>query len=264
MKIVFHNGNKHEVDVKSIQKWSPKASVLNSGSTSRIVDNFPEAVWQSFMDLCHSRDVRIVPEHIPQLLQLIKNWEASGLIAELENRILQQRDPKLILKYFHAAPETFQTLRRVISENFNDFVNLPEMTALSTSTISSLMYPNTEYPSANAIRERFLSIRERLHLTRFGSDSEEVKIIQEISALKERLVESQRKLADIERTRSQYVRRTAIADERAGATLSEIEQILGRMKHQIDELQIIQMETNSITDKTAELEEQTRMFMQDV
>lgn len=257
MKIVFHNGNKHQVDVRLMTLWSPKASILNEGSTSRIVDGFPEAVWQIFLDLCHSREISMTPEHIPQLLQLIKNWEANKLITELENRIIQKRDPSAVVKYYAAAPETFQNLRQVMCANFVEFSKLSEFVHLPASILSSIMHPNTEFPSVVSIRERFRSIRDRLHPEQSKSDTEESRLLLEIADLRKRLDEARKKRLETERLKAQSARRTAVAEDRADAVLSEINGILRKMRHQIDEMRVIQMETDSINDKIAELREQT-------
>ena len=249
---IVHNGSMYLVDPECLKRYCSKATtILGTNKRPTVRDKVSEKVFLCFLDLCHNREVSIVPGDVPQLVELVNQWGAEKAILELENRIIESQNAAAILGFYRSAPAVFTRLGSIIGDNFGNFSRYPEMADIPSQWLEKLLYPETRSPVATAIRERFRGIKPRIRPDmRKQQEFQEESLHKDIENLKTRIQTVRRKTQAIE-ARVSHCYDAKVIDEKVERKLDEIEDILMKMKTEV-------LEVNGLERATAQFEERAQ------
>ena len=261
---ILHNGTSYQASPACLREFSSRAaSLLAAGKQLVFRDKVSEKVFACFLDLCHNREVSIVPGDMPQLVELVREWDAEKAVLELENRIIESQNPAAIISFYRSSPAVFRRLGTIIADNFVSFSRYPEMVDVPLEHLNKLLHGDTA-PVAAAIRERFRQIKQRIRpdVKRQQEQLEEA-MRKDVAELRAQIESARAKVREIEArvSRSNDVK---ALDEKVEEKLDEIEDIMVKMKAEVVDLNGMARATAQIEERVVQYNDQTKELVGEI
>ena len=191
---IFHNGKDHEVDIQKFTSVCGLAKRMSMNHRPLIFqDDYSEEIFEIFIHLCKGSVLtnELDPKFVPALLQLIQDYDAPSVEQELERKILEQKNNKLVVSFVKAAPDHFSGLFSYIHVHFDQFKGIPELfdlpiTALFRGLSSQETYSGS-IPSNDRDYAEMFEATNNLKDQEKTLDNEKAQLDQQINHIKDEI-----------------------------------------------------------------------------
>ena len=144
-KVILHNGTRYD-GVPFIEKSEIAKNIFLKENSININDNLPEQAFESFYYLALGSNHSFDPNLFPYIVDYAKLFHCPDVVFEIERRLLESPNPKMIIQFLHTDSELFPKFFDFVNQNIDVFKNIQEFYDLPTIVLGNLFYENPQPP----------------------------------------------------------------------------------------------------------------------